>query len=115
MSVCFLHGDADVWNPSSSVADVFMQHVLALEQLVGLPSGLSPGNSDEIEIDSNTLRAFLGELHARLAISNHRALLSLTAPASKILCALYTTCVPNEAERPAMLPGYLDEGTDLIR
>ena len=116
MSVYFQYGDMELWNPSSSVAVLFMRHVAALEKMVGAPSGLSPSDSDEIEVDAAALGgAFLDRLAQRIAQSNHRALLSLTSPAGQILCALYARCLPDDREKHDLLPGFFEAGAELIR
>ena len=63
MSVYFVCSELELWNPSNGVAALFFSQVTALETLVGCPSGLSPANSDEVDVDPIPLRAFLQAAH----------------------------------------------------
>jgi hypothetical protein len=92
MSVLFSVDDQELWWPASAVAKVFVGQVQALEILVGQPSGLSPGNSDEIHLDPVVLRSFLHAVDGRMARSGSRVLDVLTAPAIAVLAALYVRC-----------------------
>ena len=115
MSVYFQYAGREVWNPSSAVARLFMQHVVALEHVVGAPAGLSDGNSDEVNIDAHALGAFLDAVGERVSRSNNRALLVLVTPATQLLCGLYARCEPDNPKGKGLPQDFFVQGCALTR
>lgn len=50
---------SDLWNPAQRKGRLFLANVRALEEFIGLPSGVSDVYSDEIEVDTIALEAFI--------------------------------------------------------
>lgn len=77
MSCYFQAGDQDVWNPSNSVARVFIGQVAVLSEHIGKDSGLGPIIEDECEIDPEEFAGFVGALLEEYERSNNRPLRAL--------------------------------------
>ncbi|GAA1108456.1 MULTISPECIES: DUF6086 family protein [Streptomyces violaceusniger group] len=78
MSCYFQVGDRDLWNPSNSVATLFLDQAEAFSRLVGHSSGLGPIVEDECQVDVARFQKFTGLLVKRYQDSNNRTLRSLT-------------------------------------
>lgn len=77
MSCYFQVGEEDLWNPSNSVARVFLGQADVLSRLVGQDSGLGPIVEDECELEFSTFVNFVDSLVKTYQDSNNRALRSL--------------------------------------
>ncbi|WP_405681133.1 DUF6086 family protein [Streptomyces sp. NBC_00868] len=78
MSVYFQIDGTDVWNPSNSVAKLFVSQVEVVEQGLGLPrSGLGPILDDECNIDGHLFNPFLSALVRRHRETNNLPLMLL--------------------------------------
>jgi len=115
MSIMFQHEGQEIWNPATAVANLFMSQVAGLEALAQAPSGLTPGDSDEIDVDVAALERFLVALHKRLSNTNNRAMHALCAAPTSILTALYARCESDVSKWPPMLAGQPESGLALIR
>ncbi|MFC5188109.1 DUF6086 family protein [Actinomadura harenae] len=71
MSQYFQIGERALWNPATSVAQVFLRAAESLTTLTGLPSGLGSMEADECEVDIDVFSAFVDALIYRYARSNH--------------------------------------------
>ncbi|GAA2842181.1 hypothetical protein GCM10010441_77900 [Kitasatospora paracochleata] len=74
MSCYFQTGDLDLWNPSNSVARLFLAQAGVLAEFVGLPSGLAGIVDDECEVDPEVFEPFVRELIDRHDGSVHPVL-----------------------------------------
>ncbi|MEU1818005.1 DUF6086 family protein [Streptomyces roseifaciens] len=70
-------GDEDIWNPSNSVARVFLEQAEALSRLTGEETGLGPVIEDECEISIHEFSKFTDNLVTTYQNSNNRAFRSL--------------------------------------
>ncbi|MFB7761752.1 DUF6086 family protein [Streptomyces xiamenensis] len=77
MSCYFQTQDTDLWNPSNSVARIFVGQVLTLSDEMAIESGVGEIIEDECEIDGDAFPAFLHALLLRHGNSNNQALRSL--------------------------------------
>ncbi|MGC5052444.1 DUF6086 family protein [Micromonospora sp. DT48] len=66
MSQYFQVGDLVLWNPSSTVAQLFARMTAAMVLIAGRPSGVGPGiRRDEYTIDPDVFAAFVDALTAQ--------------------------------------------------
>ncbi|WP_144440923.1 DUF6086 family protein [Streptomyces roseifaciens] len=70
-------GDEDIWNPSNSVARVFLGQAEILSHLTGEETGLGPVIEDECEISIREFSKFIDSLLATYQNSNNKAFRSL--------------------------------------
>ncbi|QKV69815.1 MULTISPECIES: DUF6086 family protein [Streptomyces] len=77
MSCYFLSQGKDLWNPSNSVARIFVDQAIMLAKEMGLDSGIEGIIEDECEIHGDRFTAFLHALLLRHGKSNNQALRSL--------------------------------------
>ncbi|MEU8678646.1 DUF6086 family protein [Streptomyces sp. NPDC048560] len=64
MSQYYKLGDRTLWNPPNGASRLFMSHVTVYQTQVGLPSGISPTDADECQIDPIAFAAFVDALLA---------------------------------------------------
>jgi hypothetical protein len=79
MSCYFQAGELDLWNPSNSVARLFIEQSKTLARIVGTEPGLGPIIEDECEIDPEGFSDFVSALLAAYQRSNNGALKSMMA------------------------------------
>ncbi|QLE72837.1 hypothetical protein FGW37_15695 [Streptomyces rectiverticillatus] len=77
MSCYFQANDTDIWNPSNSVARLFLEQAGNLSNLMGVESGLGPVIEDECEIDFTAFTKFVDSLVKSYQQSNNSAFRSL--------------------------------------
>ncbi|MFF4156002.1 DUF6086 family protein [Streptomyces sp. NPDC001678] len=77
MSCYFQVNDEDVWNPSNSVAQIFLGQADTLSRSVGEQSGLGPVIEDECEINLPQFVKFTNILVKAYQDSNNRPFRSL--------------------------------------
>lgn len=77
LSCYFQVGDDDVWNPSNSLARVFLGQADVLSRLIGKDTGLGDIVEDECEIDPQVFLAFVDALVKRYQESNNETLRAL--------------------------------------
>jgi Family of unknown function (DUF6086) len=77
MSRYFRAGGLSLWNPSNSVADLFVRTAEAVATLTEVPSGLGPMIADEHEVDPEAFAAFVDALTRQYLSSSHAILRSL--------------------------------------
>jgi hypothetical protein len=77
MSCYFQVGEEDLWNPSNSVARVFLGQAAVLSGLVGAESGLGDIVEDECQIDPRLFVPFTDKLVQTYQESNNEALRAL--------------------------------------
>ncbi|KJY43636.1 hypothetical protein VR41_02390 [Streptomyces sp. NRRL B-1568] len=77
MSCYFQVNEEDLWNPSNSVARLFLEQADTLSRLVGKDSGLSPIIEDECEINLSEFINFTDSLVKAYQDSNNKAFRSL--------------------------------------
>lgn len=71
MSQYYKLGDRTLWNPSNGASRLFMSHVTVYQTQVGLPSGISPTDADERQIDPIAFAAFVDALLAWHSETRH--------------------------------------------
>jgi hypothetical protein len=59
MSYLFEHHDRTIWPPSKVVAELLLANVRSMENRLDLESGLTEYMSDTVEVECDTLAAFL--------------------------------------------------------
>ncbi|MFJ4871267.1 DUF6086 family protein [Streptomyces sp. NPDC088757] len=75
---CFFRvDDQDVWNPSNSVARIFLSTARGISEEFTLPSGLGKIINDECEVNGDEFSAFATELLVRYERSNNKPLKEL--------------------------------------
>ncbi|MCX4672391.1 DUF6086 family protein [Streptomyces sp. NBC_01381] len=62
MSQYYDLGDRTLWNPSNGASRLFMSQVTVYQAEVGLPSGISPMEADECQIDPISFAVFVDAL-----------------------------------------------------
>ncbi|MGH4035201.1 DUF6086 family protein [Actinomycetota bacterium Odt1-20B] len=70
-------GDDTLWNPSNTVARLFLRQVAVFEAELGLPSGIGPIENDECDIDPDVLGEFARTLLAHYRRTQHPVLAAL--------------------------------------
>ena len=78
MSQYFQTGDRILWNPATTVAQVFLHAAESFARLADRPSGLGPMIADECEIDMPTFAEFTDSLISQYGRSDHVILRALT-------------------------------------
>ncbi len=78
MSCTFQVGDEIVWDPSNTVARLFVGEAAAVASAFGLESGIGEIIEDECELDLPVLEAFVAGLVRRYHEATHPMLRSLT-------------------------------------
>ncbi|MEU1827136.1 MULTISPECIES: DUF6086 family protein [Streptomyces] len=77
MSCYFQLAEEDVWNPSNSVAQIFLGQADVLSRSLGEQTGLGPIIEDECEIDFSQFVRFTNSLVKSYQDSNNRSFRSL--------------------------------------
>ncbi|GAA2216080.1 DUF6086 family protein [Nonomuraea monospora] len=77
MSQYYQVGEQVLWNPSNGVSALFLRSADALAPETGLPTGLSPMENDECQIDLEVFTAFVSALVERYERTNHPILHAL--------------------------------------
>ncbi len=77
MSVYFIVGDREIWNPASRAGVLFYDQMRTLEKLAEHPCGLTSSVSDEYAIDPRLLTAFVDAVFNYLGHTQHAVLLAL--------------------------------------
>ncbi|MFE9571052.1 DUF6086 family protein [Streptomyces sp. NPDC006692] len=77
MSCYFQVEEYEVWNPSNSVARLFLQQATSISELVDHPSGLCEIIEDECEIDPRTFSSFVDAIASTYQATNNEVLKSL--------------------------------------
>ncbi|MCZ0980312.1 DUF6086 family protein [Streptomyces diastatochromogenes] len=77
MSCFFLCDNQDVWNPSNTVARLFVSTAEEIQHEFSLPTGLSRIMDDECEVDGEVFSAFISSLLVRYDRSNNLPLRGL--------------------------------------
>ncbi|MGH4034125.1 DUF6086 family protein [Actinomycetota bacterium Odt1-20B] len=78
MSQYFGVGDETLWNPSNTVARLFLRQVAVFEAELGLPSGIGPMENDECDIAPDVLGEFAHALLAHYRRTHHPVLAALS-------------------------------------
>ncbi|WP_223634888.1 DUF6086 family protein [Corallococcus sp. EGB] len=86
--------DSVVWNPSLRMARLFVSQVRALEEAVGIESGVGEIVSDEVEIDPVLLGAFVLALVKQLDSGMSETAKSLMGGGFAIAYGILVACVP---------------------
>jgi Family of unknown function (DUF6086) len=79
MAVLFESGDALLWDPSPRVAKMFLAEVRAVEEAVGVQSGIGDLIADEVAVDSSVLCAFVSTIGQTLDTDTSSVVTSLYA------------------------------------
>ncbi|NEC85188.1 DUF6086 family protein [Streptomyces sp. SID12501] len=79
MSQYFDMGDETLWNPSNGAAQLFVGQVGLYEDVLGVPSGIGPMESDECQVDPVVYEAFVGALLTWRDRTQHRVIDALSA------------------------------------
>ncbi|MEU2564294.1 DUF6086 family protein [Streptomyces longispororuber] len=77
MSCYFQVGEEEIWNPSNSLARLFLSQAEVLSNFVGRESGLGEIIEDECEVDPQIFTGFVDSLVNEYQDSNNQALRSL--------------------------------------
>ncbi|WP_159047630.1 DUF6086 family protein [Streptomyces sp. WM6378] len=77
MSCYFQVEDNEVWNPSNSVARLFLRQAVGISELVDHPSGLGEIIEDECEIDPRTFSGFVDAIVSTYQSTNNEVIKSL--------------------------------------
>lgn len=89
MGMLVISAGGVVWEPSQTVARLFVAGVQALEQFLGESSGVHPPESDEILLEPDKLEVFIAHLLGRLQHTNNAAIWSLCEGPTALLLALH--------------------------
>ncbi|MEF9908684.1 DUF6086 family protein [Streptomyces sp. P5-A9] len=78
MSQYYKLGGQTLWNPSNGASRLFMSQVTVYQAEVGLPSGISPTEADECQIDPIAFAAFVDALLAWHSKTRHAVMATLS-------------------------------------
>lgn len=92
MGALFEIGDDVVWNPSPRVARSFIAQVRALEDAIGMPSGIGELVADEIRVDPVALRTFVDALAGELDPTRSATFGALVAGPFSIAAGMLAAC-----------------------
>lgn len=95
-----------VWRPAPRLGALFHEYVLALEDLIGVPAGITPFAPGYLILDRTAHEAFVRELHRWSAGSGHPLAAELSEPVLAISLVLLeragvVLALDSEAPRPA--------------
>lgn len=105
MSCYFQVGDEDLWNPSNSVAKVFLGQAAVLSGLVGADSGLGDIIEDECQVDPRAFVPFTDKLVKVYQETNNTALRALLKGFTSVALVLVDRI---GAEVVSVKPEYAD-------
>ncbi|MGW1379293.1 DUF6086 family protein [Streptomyces sp. NPDC002446] len=116
MSCFFRIGDRDVWNPSNSVARVFIGQANVLSDVLGEESGIGPIIDDECEINGGNLREFAIALIRRYEESNNPALRVLMEGVAGICILLLRRArVPMDGDITELVAAWEEKFSEVSR
>ncbi|MEV3933717.1 DUF6086 family protein [Streptomyces sp. NPDC049944] len=78
MSQYYKLSDRILWDPSNGASRLFMSQVTAYQAEVGLPSGISPMEADECQIDPIAFAAFVDALLAWHSKTRHAVMATMS-------------------------------------
>ena len=58
MSIYFIAGDTDLWNPASFTGRLYCEQANAVARLLNVDSGVGPVLKDEVVVDAERFKAF---------------------------------------------------------
>ncbi|WP_222625458.1 DUF6086 family protein [Streptomyces buecherae] len=86
---CFFHvADRDIWNPSSSIAKLFVAEAEDIASLLSEGTGIGPVVDDECELNATSFATFATALLRRHWSTNHPILRSLLGGVAGIVFVL---------------------------
>ncbi|WEV26091.1 DUF6086 family protein [Streptomyces sp. 71268] len=88
MSCFFRVADRDVWNPSNSIARLFIAEAEGIASLLSESTGIGPVVDDECELNATSFAAFATALLRRHWSTNHPIMRSLLEGVAGIVFVL---------------------------
>jgi hypothetical protein len=94
MGVLFEASDVLLWSPSPRLAQLFLCQVRALEEMVGITSGIGDIISDEVSVDPALLQTFVITVAKELQPGSNPTRCTLVAGPFAIASGLLAACNP---------------------
>lgn len=89
MGFIVTYKDKEIWNPSLTVGNLYLEQIASIEKIIGQRSGVISAFDDEIEVDKEILKNFINACLEFLQNSNNSALIAMFAGCIEVSLYIY--------------------------